>query len=324
MYFILEQGLFYICFVVQILALIIPVLISVAYFTLLERKLLAAVQKRRGPNLIGLWGLLQPIADGLKLILKENILVIGGDKLVFFLTPMLTFLIAMANWLILTLGEQYNIFFFDLGILYFFALSSIGAYTLILAGWASNSRYAFLGSLRSAAQMVSYEVAIGLVLMNIILITGSLNLYEIVEFQRTCWLALPLFPSFIFFFIICLAETGRTPFDLPEAEGELVAGYGVEFSAFSFAFFVLAENANILLNSSLISILFLGGWHFLGFSGPIISILKIVIILICIIHVRALLPRYRYDQLMALGWKVFLPLSLCNFFFLSALINTIF
>ena len=302
----------------KILAIIVPLLLAVAYVTLMERKVMAAMQLRMGPNVVGPFGLLQPIADGAKLLFKETILPTGANKVVFVVAPMLTFVLALVAWAVIPFDEGAVLANINVGILYLFAISSLGVYGIVMAGWASNSRYAFLGAMRSAAQMVSYEVSMGFVIITVLLCVGSLNLSDIVRAQEHVWFVFtPLFPMFVIFFISALAETNRTPFDLPEAEAELVAGYQVEYSSMTFALFYLGEYANMILMSASTSVLFLGGWmplfHFAPFTwipGPIWLILKIVLLLFVFIWVRATVPRYRYDQLMRLGWQVFLPISL--------------
>ena len=301
----------------QVFIIIIPLLIGVAYLTLAERRVIGFMQLRKGPNVVGPFGLLQPFADALKLLSKETILPAGADKVTFVIAPMLTFVLALVAWAVIPFGESLVIADINVGILYLFAVSSLGVYGIIMAGWASNSKYAFLGALRSAAQMVSYEVSMGLVIITVLLCVGSLNLSDIIEAQRTVWFALPLFPMFIVFFISTLAETNRAPFDLPEGESELVAGYFVEYSSMSFALFFLGEYANMILMSAMTTILFLGGWlppfdiYPLNIiPGPIWFILKICFVLFVFLWMRATTPRYRYDQLMRLGWKVFLPFSL--------------
>lgn len=297
------------------LLIVVPILLAVAFLTLLERKLLAAVQLRRGPAIVGIFGLLQPLADGLKLFVKEAIIPSQASQLVFVLAPLITFSISLITWSIVPFG--YGIVFsdLDLGLLFFFAISSLSVYGIIIAGWSSNSKYAFLGSLRSAAQMISYEVSIGLIIINLIIYVGSLNLTKIVLAQESIWFLIPFLPVFLLFIISGLAETNRPPFDLPEAEAELVAGYIVEYSAVSFALFFIGEYSNIILNSTFSALLFLGGWYF-PFNFYLIQIvsvsflLKILGMLFFFILVRAALPRYRYDQLMQLGWKFFLPLSI--------------
>lgn len=302
----------------KILLVVVPLILSVAYLTYAERKVIAAMQLRKGPNVVGPFGLLQPLADGLKLMLKEVIYPAQSNKMIFILAPMLTFMLALLGWAVIPLDENFVIADINVGILYLFAISSLGVYGIIMAGWASNSAYAFLGAIRSAAQMVSYEVSIGLVIVTVLLLVGSLNLGDIVEAQRDGWFAFSgLFPMFIVFFISALAETNRHPFDLPEAEAELVAGYNVEYSSMTFALFFLGEYANMILMSGMTAILFMGGWlppldiaPLNAVPGFIWFILKIMLCLFVFIWVRAALPRYRYDQLMRLGWKVFLPLSL--------------
>ena len=295
-----------------------PLLIAVAYLTYAERKVIGAMQLRKGPNVVGPFGLLQPFADGLKLFLKETIIPTNSNKFIFVLAPMLTFMLAMLGWAVIPVSEGFLIADINVGVLYLFAISSLGVYGIIMAGWASNSKYAFLGAIRSAAQMVSYEVSIGFVLVTVLLCVGSLNLTDIVEAQRDGWYAFSgLFPMFIIFFISILAETNRLPFDLPEAEAELVSGYNVEYSSMTFALFFLGEYANMILMCGMATILFLGGWlppfesEFLSFIPTFIWFaLKVSFLLFCFLWVRATFPRYRYDQLMRLGWKVFLPISL--------------
>jgi NADH-quinone oxidoreductase subunit H len=301
----------------QILVVIGPLLIAVAYLTLAERRVIGFMQLRRGPNVVGPFGMFQPFADALKLMAKETILPAGANKVVFLFAPMLTFILSLVAWAVIPFDEGLVIADINVGILYLFAVSSLGVYGVIMAGWASNSKYAFLGALRSAAQMVSYEVSMGLVIITVLLCAGSLNLSEIVEAQRGIWFALPLLPMFVVFFISTLAETNRAPFDLPEGESELVAGYFVEYSSMSFALFFLGEYANMILMSSMTVILFLGGWlppfdiwPLNIIPGPLWFILKIILVLFVFLWVRATTPRYRYDQLMRLGWKIFLPFSL--------------
>ena len=301
----------------KILLLVVPLLIAVAYLTLAERRVIGFMQLRRGPNVVGPFGLFQPFADALKLMAKETILPAGADKIVFMIAPILTFVLAIVAWAVIPFDAGLVLADINVGILYLFAISSLGVYGVIMAGWASNSKYAFLGALRSAAQMVSYEVSMGLVIITVLLCVGSLNLSAIIEAQRGMWFAIPLFPMFIVFFISTLAETNRAPFDLPEGESELVAGYFVEYSSMSFALFFLGEYANMILMSAMTALLFLGGWlppfdmaPFTWIPGPIWFILKIVFLLFVFLWVRATTPRYRYDQLMRLGWKVFLPFSL--------------
>jgi NADH-quinone oxidoreductase subunit H len=310
---------------IEALVLLVPLLIGVAYLTYAERKVLAAMQLRKGPNVVGPFGLWQPFADALKMLMKETIIPSGSNRLLFLMAPMLTFALAMLAWAVIPLDDGWAISDINVGILYLFAISSLGVYGIIIAGWASNSKYAFLGALRSAAQMVSYEVSMGFVLVSVLLCVGSLNLTDIVRAQAGSsvlpgflhWYWLPLFPMFIVFFISTLAETNRSPFDLPEGESEIVAGFFVEYSAMSFALFFLGEYANMILMSGMTTILFLGGWlapfnvaPFTWIPGVIWFILKICFVLFFFLWVRATFPRYRYDQLMRLGWKVFLPLSL--------------
>jgi NADH-quinone oxidoreductase subunit H len=297
--------------------LIIPLLIAVAYFTLAERKVMAAMQRRKGPNVVGIFGLLQPLADGLKLLLKETILPSSANTIIFVLAPIITFMLSLITWAVVPFDQGKVISDINVGVLYILAISSLGVYGIITSGWSSNSKYAFLGGLRSAAQMVSYEVSIGLIIISVLLCVGSLNLTEIVLAQKEVWFLVPLFPAAVMFFISGLAETNRAPFDLPEAEAELVAGYNVEYSAMGFALFFLGEYANILLFSSMITVLFLGGWlapfdlmPFNWVPGSLWFGLKVMLLVFLFIWVRAAYPRFRYDQLMRLGWKVFLPLSL--------------
>jgi NADH-quinone oxidoreductase subunit H len=303
--------------VAYILAIVVPLLLGVAYLTYAERKVLAAAQLRKGPNVVGPFGLLQPIADGLKLLLKETVIPSGANRAVFLAAPILTFVLSLVAWAVIPFDRGMVLADINVGILYLFAISSLGVYGIIMAGWSSNSKYAFLGAMRSAAQMVSYEVSIGFVMVSVLLCVGSLNLSAIVEAQRTVWFCLPLLPMFVVFFISALAETNRAPFDLPEGESELVGGFFVEYSAMTFALFYLGEYANMILMSAMTSILFLGGWlapfgiaPFTWIPGPIWFIGKICFVLFCFLWVRATFPRFRYDQLMRLGWKVFLPLSL--------------
>ena len=303
--------------VLQTLALLVPVLIGVAYLTYAERKVLAAIQLRKGPNVVGPFGLLQPFADAIKMLTKETIIPSGANRVLFMMAPMLTFILAMLAWAVIPVNDGWAIADINVGVLYLFAISSLGVYGIIIAGWASNSKYAFLGALRSAAQMVSYEVSMGFVLVTVLLCAGSLNLTDIVRAQTRVWFFIPLFPMFVIFFISALAETNRAPFDLPEGESEIVAGFFVEYSSMSFGLFFLGEYANMILMSAMTSILFLGGWlpplsliPFTWIPGPIWLILKICFCLFVFIWVRGTFPRYRYDQLMRLGWKVFLPFSL--------------
>jgi len=305
--------------VAQILAIVIPMMIAVAMLTYAERKVIGAMQLRKGPNVVGPFGLFQPVADGIKLLFKETVIPSGANRVVFIAAPMVTFLLALVAWAVIPFDEGWVLADINVGILYLFAISSLGVYGIIMAGWASNSKYPFLGALRSAAQMVSYEVSIGFVIITVLLCVGSLNLTAIVHAQKEAgvWFCVPLLPMFIIFFISALAETNRAPFDLPEAEAELVAGYNVEYSSMTFALFMLGEYANMIVMSANITILFLGGWlpiasipPFTWIPGVIWFGLKVAMCLFVFLWVRATLPRFRYDQLMRLGWKVFLPLSL--------------
>lgn len=307
--------------------MIIPLLVAIAYMTLAERKVMAAIQRRKGPNVVGIFGLLQPLADGLKLFVKETVLPSSANLNIFVLAPVLTFLLALISWCALPIAEGLVFADLNIGVLYLLAISSLGVYGIIMSGWSSNSKYAFLGALRSTAQMVSYEVSIGLILINVLICTGSLNFSAIVLAQELIWFIIPLFPAAILFYISILAETNRAPFDLPEAEAELVAGYNVEYSAMGFALFFLGEYANMILMCGLTTVLFLGGWlppiNFLFFywvPAPIWFGLKTTFLLFGFIWVRSSFPRYRYDQLMRLGWKIFLPLSLSWVFFISSLL----
>jgi NADH-quinone oxidoreductase subunit H len=305
---------FFISFI-KILIIIVPLLISVAYFTLAERKILGAIQRRRGPNVVGVYGLLQPLSDGFKLLVKETVLPSNANKFIFIIAPIITFVISLMGWAIIPFDKYSVLSEVNVGVLYLFAISSLGVYGIIMSGWASNSKYAFLGALRSAAQMVSYEVSIGFIIVTIVVCCGSFNLQTIIESQKNVWFIIPFFPLFLMFFTSALAETNRHPFDLPEAEAELVSGYNVEYSAMGFALFSLGEYANMLLMSSLNVILFFGGWlpplNILGFiPGSLWFGLKICFFVVLYVWIRAALPRYRYDQLMGLGWKVFLPISL--------------
>ena len=299
--------------VLKTLALVVPLLIGVAYLTYFERKVMGAIQLRKGPNVVGPFGLWQPFADALKMLMKETIIPTGADKILFVLAPMITFGLAIIAWAVIPVNNGWGIANINVGILYLFAVSSLGVYGVIVAGWASNSKYAFLGALRSAAQMVSYEVSMGFVIVTVLILAGSLNLNAIVLAQKHLWFAVPLFPLFVIFFISGLAETNRAPFDLAEGESEIVAGFFVEYSAMSFALFFLGEYANMIMISGMTTVLFLGGWlspvPFLP-GGVLWFLLKVLICLFVFVWVRATLPRYRYDQLMALGWKVFLPISL--------------
>ncbi len=310
---------------IKILILIVLLLISVAYFTLAERKLLAVIQRRRGPNVIGVYGLLQPLSDGLKLLVKEIILPSNSNQTLFIIAPMLTFIISLLGWAVIPFDKYATLAELNLGILYLLGVSSIGVYGIIISGWASNSKYAFLGALRSTAQMISYEVSLGFIIIVVAICCESFNINQIVYFQKDIWFVIAFFPLFLMFFISGLAETNRHPFDLPEAEAELVSGYNVEYSAMSFALFSLGEYSNMLLMSSLNVILFFGGWlapiELLSFiPGSFWFGLKIIVFVILYVLMRAILPRYRYDQLMYLGWKVFLPISLSYLILIFSLI----
>ncbi len=313
--------------ILKSLILIVPVLIAVAFFTLLERKIMAGIQRRRGPNVVGILGVLQPFADGLKLLIKETIIPSRANKIIFLLAPILALFLSFLNYSVLPFS-LFNVFAdINLGILYIFAISSLSVYGIIMSGWSSNSRYAFLGTLRSTAQMVSYEVSIGLIIINVLICANSLNLSQIVYAQTYIWYVIPLFPLFLLFYISALAETNRPPFDLPEAEAELVAGYFVEYSAMTFAQFFLGENINIIFMCSLMTTLFLGGWLpiinlsiFYLIPGIIWFVIKVLLFLFSFVWVRVSFPRYRYDQLMRLGWKIFLPLSLAWVVFVSTVL----
>ena len=312
-----ESLLNLILILLNIFAIIIPLFVSVAFLIYFERKVLAAIQLRRGPNVVGPFGLFQSFADAIKLITKENIIPRSSNKIVFILAPIITMVLSLIGWAVIPFSPGVVLADINVGIMYFFAISSLGVYGVIMAGWASNSQYPFLGALRSAAQMVSYEVSIGFVIISVLLCVGSLNLSKIVEAQEDIWFALPLLPMFIIFFISALAETNRLPFDLPEDEASLVAGFFTEYSSASFMLFFLGEYANMILMSAMTTILFLGGWlpllniePFTLIPGPIWFILKTSFILFLFLWVRGTLPRYRYDQLMRLGWKVFLPFSI--------------
>ena len=313
----------------KILAITIPLLLAIAFLTLAERKVMASMQRRKGPNVVGVLGLFQPIADGLKLLVKEPVLPSSANLVIFLFAPVLTFLLSQVAWAVIPFGQGLVLADLNVGLLYVFAISSLGVYGIIMAGWSSNSKYAFLGSLRSAAQMVSYEVSIGLILITVLLCVGSLNLTQIVLAQEKVWFCIPLFPLLLMFFISCLAETNRAPFDLPEAEAELVAGYNVEYSSMGFALFFLGEYANMIVMSSLCSLFFLGGWLppfnitlFYWLPGVFWFGLKIIFFLFLFVWVRAAFPRYRYDQLMRLGWKVLLPLSLAWVILVSGILIT--
>lgn len=309
----------------KILFLIVPLLISVAFVTVAERKVMGAIQRRKGPNVIGFYGLLQAFADGLKLFVKEIILPSNANLGIFFIAPILTLVLSFIGWAVIPFREDMVLVDLNIAILYSFAISSLGVYGIICSGWASNSKYAFLGALRSAAQMISYEVSLGLILLTILLVSGSLNFVMIVVVQQYVWFIIPFFPLFIMFFISALAETNRPPFDLPEAEAELVSGYSTEYSAMGFAFFFIGEYANIILMSTLCSIFFLGGWwpmiNIMLVPDPVWLGLKVCFIIFLFVWVRVALPRFRYDQLMRLGWKTFLPLSLGTFVFVASIMQ---
>jgi|TARA_B110000967_G_scaffold208398_1_gene260437 NADH-quinone oxidoreductase subunit H len=319
--------LFILSSIAKILGLVVPLLVAVAYLTLAERKVMASMQRRKGPNVVGFFGILQPLADGLKLLIKEPVLPSSANTVVFLAAPVVTFLLALISWAVIPFGEGMVLSDLDIGMLYIFAISSLGVYGVIMAGWSSNSKYAFLGALRSTAQMVSYEVSLGLIIITVLMCVGSLNLSEIVLAQEEVWFAVPLFPLLLLFFISCLAETNRAPFDLPEAEAELVAGYNVEYSSMGFALFFLGEYANMIMMSVLCVILFLGGWLpplsltiFYWIPGSFWLGIKTIFFLFLYIWVRAAFPRYRYDQLMRLGWKVFLPLALAWVLFVAGIL----
>ena len=317
-----------IIYLIKILGITIPILLSVAFFTVAERKLMGALQRRQGPNVVGFFGLLQALADGLKLFVKETTLPSNVNTIVFLLAPVLSFTLSVISWAVIPFSNYAVLSDINLGSLYILVLSSLNVYGIVLAGWSSNSKYAYLGSLRSAAQMISYEISIGFIFLTVATCVGSLNLTEIIESQSDVWLCIPLFPLFIVFAISMLAETNRHPFDLPEAESELVSGYNVEYSAMTFALFFLAEYSNMLLMSSLMSIIFLGGW-----MPPVSALsslptgiwfsLKVLLGVFFFILTRATLPRYRYDQLMSLGWKSFLPLSLGYLIFTIGLLTSL-
>lgn len=308
--------------IIKILIIIIPLLIAVAYFTLAERKIMGSIQRRKGPNVIGFLGLLQALADGLKLFVKETIFPSNSNIIIFILAPFLSFFLSLISWSVIPFSKNSVLIDLNFGIIYLFAISSLSVFGIIMAGWSSNNKYSFLGSLRSAAQIISYEVSIGFVIITVVLCAGTFNLSEIVFSQKQIWYFIPLFPMFIIFLVSMLAETNRHPFDLPEAEAELVSGYNVEYSAMTFALFFLAEYANMLLMSAFVSILFLGGWlpffncfPFFLLPGSIWFGIKITINVFFFILMRAILPRFRYDQLMSLGWKCFLPLAITYLIF---------
>nr|QNR39868.1 NADH dehydrogenase subunit 1 [Cyanidiococcus yangmingshanensis]UNJ18950.1 NADH dehydrogenase subunit 1 [Cyanidioschyzonaceae sp. 2 FvB-2021] len=318
----------FIIIIIKGIGIIVPLLISVAYLILAERKIIGAIQKRKGPNIVGIFGLLQPLADGLKLFIKETILPNSANIFIYLMAPIITFFLSLASWAVIPFDEGFVLSDLSIGLLYVLAISSLSVYGIIIAGWSSNSKYAFLGGLRSAAQIVSYEVSIGFIVVNVLLCSGSLNLSEIVLAQQAVWYIIPLFPLFLLFFISSLAETNRAPFDLPEAEAELVAGYNVEYSAITFALFFLGEYTNIVLIASMITIIFFGGWLpplsiiiFQWIPGVVWFGLKVATLLFGFVWVRAAFPRYRYDQLIYLSWKVFLPFSLGWVIFTSCVIT---
>ena len=324
----IQQNLsliFVLSLIIKTLTILIPVLISVAFFTLLERKIMASIQRRRGPNVVGLLGVLQPFADGLKLLIKETIIPSKANKIIFILAPVLALFLSFITWTVIPFNV-FNVYSdINIGILYIFAISSLSVYTIIMSGWSSNSRYAFLGTLRSTAQMVSYEVSIGLIIICVLMCSSSLNILNLIKTQEYIWYIIPLFPLFLLFYISALAETNRPPFDLPEAEAELVAGYFVEYSAMTFAQFFLGENINIILMCTILSLIFLGGWlpiivvnSFL--PNTFLLVIKILFFLFSFVWVRVSFPRYRYDQLMRLGWKIFLPLSLSFVILISSIL----
>ena len=311
--------------IINYLIVIIPILLSVAIFTLLERKVIGYIQRRKGPNLVGFLGILQPMADGLKLMIKEPVIPLNSNRLMYISAPIITLLLSLVNWVLIPFDKNVVISDLNIGILFILGISSLSVYGVIIAGWSSNSKYAFLGALRSSAQMISYEVSISIIILTLLVPVGSLNLTDIVLSQSEVWFIFPFFPLFFLFLISSIAETNRHPFDLPEAEAELVSGYNVEYASVGFAFFFIGEYANIILMSAINVIFFLGGWlpikiinfffipNFFWFS------LKLIFMIFIFILVRAMLPRYRYDQLMALGWKIFLPLSLAFFLFYSGI-----
>ena len=325
--FFLENHVYSGLFVVlETLALIVPLLVAIAYTTLLERKVMASIQRRRGPNVVGIYGLLQPLADGLKLLLKEIIIPNNANAVIFMMSPVLTFFLSLVTWVVVPFEKSSVLVDLNVGVLYLLAVSSLSVYGIIMAGWSSNSKYAFLGALRSAAQLISYEISISVIILTVLLCVGSLNLSQIVLAQTSMWFVLPLFPSFMMFMISGLAETNRAPFDLPEAEAELVSGYNVEYSSMTFTLFFLGEYAHMILMSSMTSVFFLGGWlppfdcfPFNLVSGYFWFGLKVTAILFFFVWVRAAFPRYRYDQLMRIGWKVFLPISLAWFLFVAGM-----
>nr|YP_009734657.1 NADH dehydrogenase subunit I [Sphaerothecum destruens]QID02698.1 NADH dehydrogenase subunit I [Sphaerothecum destruens] len=312
---------------IKVLYLVVPLILSIAFLTLAERKLLGSIQIRKGPNVVGVYGILQPIIDGLKLLLKEVIVPVQANFFVFFISPIVCFMLALGSWAVIPFGEGLILSDINIGVLYVFAISSLSIYSVLCSGWSSNSKYAFLGSLRSTAQMISYEVSIGLVFISVILMSGSFNLLVIVGSQKLVWYIVPLFPSYLMFFVSALAETNRAPFDLPESESELVSGYNVEYSSMMFAMFFLGEYCHIIFMSFFISLVFLGGWLspfedlcLIGIPGVIWLVLKCLCNLFLFIWIRAIVPRMRFDQLMYLCWKSFLPLSLSYVIGLSGVI----
>jgi len=315
--------LYWIEIILKILAIIVPLLIAVAYVTLAERKVLGSIQIRKGPNVVGVFGLLQPLADGIKLFAKETILPTHANKIIYLIAPILGFILSLISWAVIPYDEGSVVADINIGILYLFAVSSISVYSILMSGWASNSKYAFFGAIRAAAQMISYEVSIGLIIISVIMCSGSLNLTQIVLAQKEIWFVIPLFPAFIMFFISSLAETNRAPFDLSEGESELVSGFNVEYSAMTFALFFLAEYGHIILMSLLNVLLFFGGWlspiYFLP-DSPIWLAIKTAFFVFAFIWVRASFPRIRYDQLMQLLWKNYLPLSLGFVVFISSVL----
>lgn len=317
--------MFLIIYICKFLSLSIFILLTVAFLTLLERKLLGNIQKRKGPNNVGFFGLLQPFSDALKLILKETIIPYSGNKILFILSPIISFSLSLLTFLVIPFNYRFVLNDLDMGLLYIFSLSLINVYSIIIAGWSSNSRYAFLGSIRSVAQMISYEVSLSLIILPILNFVNSFNLTKIILFQYDgYWFSFILFGNFLMFSISMLAETNRIPFDLVEAESELVAGYNVEYSAVGFALFFIAEYANIIFMSMLCVSLFLGGWNFFSYNNLIIFIIKVLIIIFLFILIRASFPRYRYDQLMFLGWKFLLPIAFLNFLFITLYIYIFF
>jgi NADH-quinone oxidoreductase subunit H len=307
--------MFYLETLIKILIIVVPLLISVAYFTLAERKILGAIQRRRGPNVVGTYGLLQPLSDGFKLLIKETVIPSSANQFIFIVSPMLTFIVSLIGWSFIPFGKYSVLSEVSIGLLYILGISSLGVYGIIMSGWSSNSKYAFLGALRSTAQMVSYEVSIGFIIITIAMCCGSFNINEIIIYQEDYWFVFTFFPLFLIFFTCGLAETNRHPFDLPEAEAELVSGYNVEYSAMGFALFSLGEYSNMLMMSSLNVILFFGGWNPPIFAPSFIPYslwfgVKVCFFVILFVVMRAALPRLRYDQLMSLGWKTFLPISL--------------